>query len=109
MALGGRETPKMMALSNWNTPRHGYAVVRTSNDGLETEFVCIERPVNRHDQPDGGPLNYRVRFRAPMWRKGETPKLDTKVVEGDPKFPCEMGPQFVPPITLDPEPGHGRF
>ena len=65
---------------------HGYAVVRASNDDLETEFVCIERPVNRHDQPDGGPLNYRVRFRAPLWRKGETPKLDTKVVEGDPKF-----------------------
>lgn len=65
---------------------HGYAVVRASNDDLETEFVCIERPVNRHDQPDGGPLNYRVRFRAPLWRKGEAPKLDTKVVEGDPRF-----------------------
>lgn len=65
---------------------HGYAVVRVSNDDLEAEFVCIARPVNRHDQPDGGPLNYRVRFRAPMWRKGEAPKLDTKVVEGDPKF-----------------------
>lgn len=65
---------------------HGYAVVRVSNDDLETEFVCIERPVNRHDQPDGGPLNYRVRFRAPMWREGEMPKLDIKVVEGDPKF-----------------------
>ncbi len=65
---------------------HGYAVVRASNDDLETEFVCIERPVNRSDKPDGGPLNYRVKFRAPIWRKGETPKLDTKVVEGDPKF-----------------------
>jgi alkaline phosphatase D len=42
--------------------------VRASHDDLVTEFVCIERPVNRHDQPDGGPLNYRVRFRAPMWR-----------------------------------------
>src|SRR5262249_16596336 len=65
---------------------HGYAVVRVSNDDLETEFVCIERPINRHDQQDGGPLNYRVRFRAPLWRKGEAPKLDAKVVEGDPKF-----------------------
>ena len=73
-------------LSFVDTGGHGYAVVRVSNNDLETEFVCIERPVNRHDQPDGGPLNYRVRFRAPMWRKGETPKLDTKVVEGDPKF-----------------------
>jgi alkaline phosphatase D len=65
---------------------HGYAVVRASNNDLETEFVCIERPVNRSDQPNGGPLNYRVKFRSPLWRKGETPKLDTKVVEGDPKF-----------------------
>jgi len=65
---------------------HGYAVVRASNNEMETEFVCIERPVERHDSPDGGPLNYRVKFRSPLWRKGETPKLDTKVVEGDPKF-----------------------
>ena len=69
-----------------DTGGHGYAVVRASTDDLQTEFVCIERPVNRSDQPDGGPLNYRVRFRAPLWRKGETPKLDTKVVEGDPRF-----------------------
>jgi alkaline phosphatase D len=65
---------------------HGYAVVRVSSNDMETEFVCIERPVERHDSPDGGPLNYRVKFRSPLWRKGETPKLDTKVVEGDPKF-----------------------
>jgi alkaline phosphatase D len=65
---------------------HGYAVVRVSKDDMETEFVCIERPVNRSEQPDGGPLNYRVKFHSPLWRKGEAPKLETKVIEGDPKF-----------------------
>ena len=73
-------------LSFVDTGGHGYAVVRVSKDDMETEFVCIERPVNRHDQPDGGPLNYRVKFHSPTMAERRTPKLDTKVVEGDPKF-----------------------
>ncbi len=65
---------------------HGYAVVRVTSDALETEFVCIPRPIERSDRADGGPLLYRSRHRARLWRKGEEPKLETQIVEGDPKF-----------------------
>jgi alkaline phosphatase D len=65
---------------------HGYAVVRVTGNSLETEFVCIPRPLERSDQPDGGPLLYRVTYRAKLWAKGKAPKLEGKVVEGDPKF-----------------------
>jgi alkaline phosphatase D len=65
---------------------HGYAVVRVTSDALEAEFVCIPRPIERSDRADGGPLLYRSRHRARLWRKGETPGLETQIVEGDPKF-----------------------
>jgi alkaline phosphatase D len=65
---------------------HGYAVVRASSEALETEFVCIPRPIERSDRADGGPVVYRTRHRASVWRKGEKPKLELQVVEGDPKF-----------------------
>jgi alkaline phosphatase D len=65
---------------------HGYAVVRAAGNRLEAEFVCIPRPVERSDRPDGGPLAYRVRYGARLWQKGETPKLVGGILEGDPKF-----------------------
>ena len=65
---------------------HGYAVVRVSSEMLETEFVCIPRPIERSERADGGPLRYRTRHRARLWRKGETPRLELQVVEGDPRF-----------------------
>jgi alkaline phosphatase D len=65
---------------------HGYAVVHITSEALETEFVCIPRPIERSDRPDGGPLLYRARFRTSLWDKGERPKLFTQIVEGDPKF-----------------------
>ncbi|HTW57592.1 MAG TPA: alkaline phosphatase D family protein [Terriglobales bacterium] len=65
---------------------HGYVVVAVASDWLEAEFVCIPRPLERSDGPDGGPLVYRARNRAKLWRKGEAPKLETQVVEGDAKF-----------------------
>ena len=65
---------------------HGYSVVHITSKQIETEFVCIPRPIDRHDQPDGGPLLYRVRFRADLWEKGKSPKLETRVLEGDPRF-----------------------
>jgi alkaline phosphatase D len=65
---------------------HGYAVVRVTSDALEAEFVCIPRPIERSDRADGGPLLYRSRHRARLWRKGETPRLETQIVEGNPKF-----------------------
>lgn len=65
---------------------HGYAVVRCTPDTIETEFVCIPRPLERSEREDGGPLNYRVRFRASLWRKDERPGYKMEIVEGDPKF-----------------------
>jgi alkaline phosphatase D len=65
---------------------HGYATVRVTPDSLETEFVCIPRPVTRNTSPDGGPLRYRVAHRARLWKKGERPKLEQRVIEGDPKL-----------------------
>ena len=65
---------------------HGYTVVRASARTIETEFVCIPRPLERYESEDGGPLLYRVRCRASLWTKGQAPKLELQVVEGDPRF-----------------------
>jgi alkaline phosphatase D len=65
---------------------HGYAVVTASATGFEAEFVCIPRPLERSEQVDGGPLQYRVRYRATLWGKGEKPALAGTIVEGDPRF-----------------------
>jgi alkaline phosphatase D len=65
---------------------HGYSVARVSSDSLETEFVCIPRPLERSDRPDGGPLLYRVIYRASLWREGEIPRLEGQVLEGNPRF-----------------------
>jgi alkaline phosphatase D len=47
---------------------HGYAVVHAASDSFETEFVCIPRPIERSERADGGPLLYRTRHRAALWR-----------------------------------------
>lgn len=65
---------------------HGYAVVTAGADAIDTEFVCIERPIKRATTPDGGPLRYRVSHRAAMWAPGTPPKLEQRVLEGDPKL-----------------------
>jgi alkaline phosphatase D len=61
---------------------HGYSVVTATPAALETEFVCIPRPLERSAREDGGPLAYRVRHRAEQWRAGATPRLTTEVLEG---------------------------
>ena len=65
---------------------HGYSVVHAAADRLETEFICLPRPIVRQDQPDGGPILYRVRHAARLWRKHEPPNLEQKVIEGNPAF-----------------------
>jgi alkaline phosphatase D len=65
---------------------HGYSVVHATSDFFETEFVCIPRPVERSDRPDGGALSYRVRSRTALWKNGEAPRLEMHILEGDPKF-----------------------
>ncbi len=63
---------------------HGYAIVRVDADAMQTEFVCIPRPIERSPREDGGPLRYRVRHEVPLWRAGERPRMRQTVVEGDP-------------------------
>ena len=65
---------------------HGYSVVRAASDSLETEFVCIPRPLERSATPDGGPLRYRVKTHTAMWQAGAAPTMSVQVVEGDAKF-----------------------
>jgi alkaline phosphatase D len=62
---------------------HGYATVAVSASELVTEFVCIPRPLERSAAEDGGPLTYRVRHRAKLWRAREKPELLQEIVEGD--------------------------
>jgi alkaline phosphatase D len=62
---------------------HGYAKIRLTGDEMRTEFVCIPRPVTRSESADGGPLRYRVQLVAKLWKAGETPRLDRKILEGD--------------------------
>jgi alkaline phosphatase D len=57
-----------------------------TSDSFESEFVCIPRPIERIERPDGGPLLYRVAHRAPLWARGERPRLEQKVIEGNPEF-----------------------
>jgi hypothetical protein len=53
---------------------HGYAVVRAGADDLEVEFVCVVRPLEKSDRPDGGPLAYRITHRARRWAGGAAPQ-----------------------------------
>jgi alkaline phosphatase D len=63
---------------------HGYAKVRLTGDEMRTEFVCIPRPVERSQRPDGGPLRYRLAHTAKLWAPGERPKLVAEIIEGNP-------------------------
>jgi alkaline phosphatase D len=65
---------------------HGYAMVTATADQLSAEFVCIPIPFERSNQPDGGPLNYRVVHRTRLWKEGEAPKLEQEILEGDPRY-----------------------
>lgn len=62
---------------------HGYSVVTAGPDAIETEFVCIVRPIARATTPDGGPLRYRVSHRADMWQPGARPRMEQRILEGD--------------------------
>jgi alkaline phosphatase D len=65
---------------------HGYAVVTAGPETIDTEFVCIVRPVTRAATPDGGPLRYRVAHGAKLWEAGTAPRLEQRVLEGDAKL-----------------------
>ena len=65
---------------------HGYAVVTAGPEAIETEFVCIPRPITRATGEDGGPIRYRVAHRAERWAPGARPILEQRVIEGDAKL-----------------------
>jgi alkaline phosphatase D len=65
---------------------HGYAVVRATSAAFEVEFVCIPRPLERSMSADGGALRYRAISRTGLWAKGQSPKIETRVLQGNPKF-----------------------
>jgi alkaline phosphatase D len=65
---------------------HGYSVVTAHPDTVETEFVCVPRPIKRAMRADGGPLRYRVRHTARLWGPGERPRLQQEIVEGEPSL-----------------------
>jgi alkaline phosphatase D len=65
---------------------HGYSVVRATSNAFEAEFVCIPRPLERSNTPDGGPLLYRAHFHTPSWKAGEHPEMKAEIREGNPRF-----------------------
>lgn len=65
---------------------HGYGLVTATSDQLSTEFVCIPRPLERSNQPDGGPLVYRIVHRTRLWKAGEAPELEQEILEGNPEY-----------------------
>jgi alkaline phosphatase D len=65
---------------------HGYTLITAGPETIDTQFVCIARPIARANTPDGGPLRYRVTHEATRWAAGEAPKLRQRVIEGDPKL-----------------------
>jgi alkaline phosphatase D len=88
-----RDRAKARALSNANNAPHlkfvdmaghGYAKVTVAGEAMTCDFVCIPRPLERSATPDGGPLRYRLRHEAKLWRPGERPALGQTVLEGDP-------------------------
>jgi hypothetical protein len=74
------------ACSYQRNPKAGERNHCRQADRLETEFICLPRPIVRQDQPGGGPILYRVRHTARLWRKHERPNLEQKVIEGNPAF-----------------------
>jgi alkaline phosphatase D len=68
---------------------HGYAMVTASAEALDVEFVCIPRPNERSETPDGGPLSYRVRHTVRSWADGGKPALTGEFIEG--AAPLSMG------------------
>jgi alkaline phosphatase D len=63
---------------------HGYATIRLTESTAACEFVCIPRPLERSETPDGGAIRYRVVHRTRLWKPGERPSLVQDVIEGDP-------------------------
>ncbi len=59
---------------------HGYAVITAGRRSSLNSSASRGRSCAL---ANGGPLRYRVRHTAQMWRPGEAPKLQQTIVEGD--------------------------
>jgi len=81
-ALSNPELSPHLAFVDMNA--HGYATVRLDAEAIECELVCIPRPLERAAGADGGPIRYRVAHRARLWSANERPRLEQRVLEGDP-------------------------
>ena len=70
---------------------HGYATVRASQHELETEFVCIPRPLERAGAEDGGPLRYRAPYTAsPCGRGASAHRCAPRSSRATPGFRFEL-------------------
>jgi alkaline phosphatase D len=81
-ALAERNPEVAPNLSFMDAGGHGYTTVRVTADALEAEFVCVPRPIERSDRPDGGPLAYRVTHRVRAWNPRAVPRVERLGVEG---------------------------
>ena len=61
---------------------HGYAIVRVRPDLLETEFVCVPRPIENNASSDGGALAYRLTQEVKAWGPGGVPSVQRLSVDG---------------------------
>ena len=81
-ALAVRNADVAPHLSFLDSGGHGYVLIHVSEDKVDAEFVCIPRPLERNEGPDGGPVAYRVLHRVKRWNAGETPKMERVSFEG---------------------------
>ena len=90
-----RDLQKALAVSNRELAPHlkfldagaqGYATVCASAERFECEFVCVPRPVHFEPAPDGGPIVYRVLHAVPLWKAGTIPRIEQRVIEGNPRL-----------------------
>jgi len=62
---------------------HGYAVVSAGSDAIDTEFICIVRPIARRRPPTAVRCVTVYRIGRGCWQPGTPPKLEQRVLEGD--------------------------
>jgi alkaline phosphatase D len=76
---------------------HGYAVVHAASEFIETEFVCIPRPLEHSEHADGGALRYRVKFRTALWKNMKHQNSRCRFSKAIPSFrsdPLAIEPRF---------------
>jgi alkaline phosphatase D len=80
--LSNPELSPHLSFLDWGG--HGYGLVQATSEWIDTEFVCIPRPLERSATADGGAVLYRVSHRAKRWSRGQAPRLEQKVLAGNP-------------------------